>query len=196
MPWRGERPDLSENATPTSPMALLAHLALAAPPTEPDVARYLVVSATLLGALILGALLLRRFVGASWAPARSRRQLTVVDALPLGGSKRAVVVRCYDRTFLVGVGDKELCAIAELDAEVVANDAPEATRVGSGFAGLLRTGAKDTVVPAGPPAAADVEARRRVAEELLGRLAEQSGKPARDGRTVSELLAQRRGTLA
>jgi flagellar biogenesis protein FliO len=43
--------------------------------------------------------------------------LAVVDVLPLGKRQRAVVVRCYDRNFLIGLGEKEVSLLAELDLE-------------------------------------------------------------------------------
>ena len=44
---------------------------------------------------------------------RSRQQ--VVDVLPLGGRRQLTVVRCYDRTFALGLGEKDVSLIAEID---------------------------------------------------------------------------------
>jgi flagellar biogenesis protein FliO len=42
----------------------------------------------------------------------------VVDVLPLGGRVRIAVVRCYDRTFLVGTGEKGVTLLSELDGAI------------------------------------------------------------------------------
>ena len=39
----------------------------------------------------------------------------------MGGKQKLAVVRCYDRAFLIGLGDKEISSISELDG-VVANE--------------------------------------------------------------------------
>jgi len=57
-------------------------------------------------------------VGGAVKGSASRRSLQVLDVLPLGGKQRVCVVRCYDRTFALGVGDKEVALIAEIDAAV------------------------------------------------------------------------------
>jgi flagellar biogenesis protein FliO len=74
--------------------------------------------ALLLG--ILGALAwgLRSLVTGSVKARAGKRSLQIIDVLPLGGKQRVCVVRCYDRTFALGVGDKEVGLIAEVDAAV------------------------------------------------------------------------------
>lgn len=181
---------------------MLTFLALA-PATEPDMTRYLVVSGALLGALFLASFLVRRLVGTSRLTLGSRRGIQILEAASLGGSKKAVVVRCYDRTFLVGVGDKEVCSIAELDSESVDVDRGAPAAQAPSFAGLLggakprrerptagskpaATPASRKATPAPQPAAANVgpgdsresEARRKVARELLDQLAERDLQPA------------------
>ena len=52
------------------------------------------------------------------------RSLSVLDVLPLGGKRRLAVVRCYDRTFVLGLGDREISAIAELDPVGPAEETP------------------------------------------------------------------------
>jgi flagellar protein FliO/FliZ len=81
----------------------------------PDLTRYLLVCGCLLVLVALLAFGFRRLVGRTLATRAARRSLQVVDVLPLGGKQRLAVVRCYDRTFLLGLGDKELASIAELD---------------------------------------------------------------------------------
>lgn len=89
----------------------------------PDLGRYVLVCAVLV--VLAGGLLLalRKGLAASLRARASRRSLSVIDVLPLGGRQRVLVLRCYDRTFLVGAGDKELTPIAELDA-AVGSEAP------------------------------------------------------------------------
>lgn len=55
----------------------------------------------------------------------SRRELQVVDLLPLGGKRQLAVVRCYDRTFALGLGEKDVSLVAELDHEAVELDRQE-----------------------------------------------------------------------
>jgi flagellar biogenesis protein FliO len=61
--------------------------------------------------------LFRRVLRGSLRARAARRSLAVVDVLPLGTRQKLVVVRCYDRSFLLGVGDKEVSVVAELDPE-------------------------------------------------------------------------------
>ena len=81
----------------------------------PDLARYFVVCGALVVGVALLGLVLRRFVARGLRARAAQRSLQVLDVLPLGGRQRLLVVRCYDRSFLLGQGDKELRAIAELD---------------------------------------------------------------------------------
>lgn len=95
----------------------------------PDLTRYFLVCAALV--LLTGGLLLafRKGLAATVRARAARRSLAVVDVLPLGGRHKLLVVRCYDRTFLLGAGDKELAPIAELDPatglEAAGRKAPE-----------------------------------------------------------------------
>lgn len=118
------------------------HFLLATPPSSPasaggpDMTRYLLVCALLLGLIALAAWLFRRFIGSSVRAKAAKRSLQIVDLLPLGGKQRLCVVRCYDRTFALGLGDKEVALIAELDAVI-----EPAARPRKPFAAIL--GAKD-----------------------------------------------------
>ncbi len=109
--------------------------------------RYVLVCFLLL-ALIAGvAFLFKRFIASSVRARASKRSLQVVDLLPLGGKQRLCVVRCYDRTFALGLGDKEVAFIAELDA-VATPEKPEVP-----FAALLKrkqaaSVGSDAVLPA------------------------------------------------
>jgi flagellar biosynthetic protein FliO len=84
--------------------------------TGPDLTRYLVVCVASIAALLGLAWLLRRTVGGRFRARAARRSLQVLDVLPLAGKQKLVVVRCYDRSFLIGTGEKEVRMLAELDA--------------------------------------------------------------------------------
>jgi flagellar biosynthetic protein FliO len=113
-------------------LALLADPLARPAPGGPDMTRYVLVCFLLL-ALIAGvAWLFKRFIASSVRSRASKRSLQVVDLLPLGGKKQLCVVRCYDRTFALGLGDKEVALIAELDA-IATPEKPEVP-----FAALLR----------------------------------------------------------
>ena len=92
----------------------------------PDLTRYLLVCAGLL--LLVGGLAwaARRFLTRTLRDRAAKRSLQVVDMLPLGSKQRLAVVRCYDRTFLLGLGEKEVSLVSELDA-VIAPARPGAT---------------------------------------------------------------------
>lgn len=102
----------------TPALALLASEATTLP-AGPDLTRYFLACAGLLALVLAAAFGFRKLFARTLERRAARRSLRVVDVLPLGGSKRLVVVSCYERTFLVGQGEKELCSIAELDADVV-----------------------------------------------------------------------------
>ncbi len=95
----------------------------------PDLTRYFVVCGILLVATILVAWGFRRLVAGNLRSRAAKRSLQVVDVLPLGGKRRLAVVRCYDRTFVLGLGDREISPIAELDpvTESRASTAPAAS---------------------------------------------------------------------
>ncbi|MBL8801916.1 MAG: flagellar biosynthetic protein FliO [Planctomycetes bacterium] len=84
----------------------------------PDMTRYVLVCAGLLLAIVGVAALIRRMLGSALSKRAAARNLQVMDVLPLGGKQRLAVVRCYDRTFLLGLGEKELTSISELDAVI------------------------------------------------------------------------------
>lgn len=99
----------------------------------PDMTRYVMVCALLLGLICLAAYLFKRFIGTAVRAKAAKRSLQILDVLPLGGKQRMCVVRCYDRTFALGLGDKEVALIAELDASIAAAPAPK-----NGFAAFLK----------------------------------------------------------
>jgi flagellar biogenesis protein FliO len=95
--------------------SILALVPEVGPATGPDLTRYLVVCGASILCLCVLAWLFRRTVAGHLRARASRRSLQVLDVLPLTGKQKLVVVRCYDRSFLLGVGDKEVHSIAELE---------------------------------------------------------------------------------
>lgn len=95
----------------------LALVPEAGPASGPDLTRYLLVCALLIVSLIALAWVFRRFVAGRLRSRAAKRSLQVLDVLPLSGKQKLVVVRCYDRSFLLGLGEKEVRSIAELDVE-------------------------------------------------------------------------------
>ncbi len=86
----------------------------------PDLTRYFTVLGGVAAVLILLAVGLKRLLRNSQMGLRSaRRSLHVVEVLPLGNRRQLAVVRCYDRTFAIGLGEKTVSLVAELDAEMV-----------------------------------------------------------------------------
>lgn len=99
----------------------------------PDMTRYVLVCTLLLVLICLAAYLFKRFIATAVRTKASKRSLQILDVLPLGGKQRMCVVRCYDRTFALGLGDKEVALIAELDASITA-----VTNSKTSFASLLK----------------------------------------------------------
>lgn len=85
----------------------------------PDMTQYLVVCVGLIAVVLGLAYGFRRIFSRAISARAARRSLQVVDVLPLGGKQRLAVVRCYDRTFVVGLGDKEVSLVAELDVQAL-----------------------------------------------------------------------------
>jgi flagellar biogenesis protein FliO len=98
-------------------LALISDAAARAAREGPDWNRYVLVCVLLLFVLAALAWGMRALMSGSTRIGGARRSLQVLDVLPLGGKQRVCVVRCYDRTFALGVGDKEVGLIAEIDAE-------------------------------------------------------------------------------
>ena len=99
-------------------LALVSDLATRQAREGPDWNRYVLVCAVLLAVLGVLAWGMRALVAGSTRVGAARRSLQVLDVLSLGGKQRVCVVRCYDRTFALGVGDKEVGLIAEIDVAV------------------------------------------------------------------------------
>lgn len=81
----------------------------------PDLTRYLTVCAVLLVSIGGIAYLFRRLILKTMKHRAAGRSLQVLDVLPLGGKQRLCVVRCYDRTFALGLADHGVSLISELD---------------------------------------------------------------------------------
>lgn len=81
----------------------------------PDLTRYLMVCGILLCAILGLAWGFKRLVGGAMRTRAASRSLQMIDVMPLGGKQRVAVVRCYDRVFALGLGEKEVALIAEID---------------------------------------------------------------------------------
>lgn len=102
--------------------AILAALESPAPRLStgagPDLTRYALLCAALIALTVGAAWLFKRLALRTVAGRAAKRSLRVIDVLPLGGRQKIAVVRCYDRTFLLGMGEKEVSALAELDPAI------------------------------------------------------------------------------
>ena len=90
----------------------------------PDLSWLLTVVAILLATILGVAWAMRKVVAGAWRARASKRALRVVDVLPLGGRRQLAIVRCYDRTFALGLGDKDVSLVAELDPDFVEDGGP------------------------------------------------------------------------
>lgn len=96
----------------------------------PDLTRYLLVCGMLLLAILGLAWGFKKLVGGALRARAASRSLQTLDVMPLGGKQRLAVVRCYDRVFALGLGEKEVSLIAEIDrvhAENKASAEPKAS---------------------------------------------------------------------
>jgi flagellar biogenesis protein FliO len=105
----------------------------------PDLTRYVTVCAVLLLSIGGLAFLFRKLVGRTLRARAAGRSLQVLDVLPLGGKRRLCVVRCYDRTFALGLADHAVAVVAELDPVIgEERTAPVSAADAASFADLLR----------------------------------------------------------
>jgi flagellar biogenesis protein FliO len=146
------------NAMPTiATLALLAPALLAQSTRQgaqgPDLTRYLLVCVLLLVALGALGWGMKKLVAGAVRQRADKRSLQVMDLMPLGGKQRLAVVRCYDRTFALGLGEKEIALIAELDPVVRPASTPTTTPVeAASFSKLfarLRNGDQSSVAKDG-----------------------------------------------
>ncbi len=124
----------------------------------PDLTRYLVVCAGSILVLLAVAWVFRRYVAAHLKVRASKRSLQVLDVLPLSGKQKLVVVRCYDRSFLLGLGVKAVRAIAELDGAALPRPASEAQSSPTSSSGLPFSAALDTELELQPARSAKGDA--------------------------------------
>ncbi|MFT5284422.1 MAG: flagellar biogenesis protein FliO [Planctomycetota bacterium] len=84
----------------------------------PDLNQYLLISAGMV--ILVGGIgwFFQRTMSGSIRARANKRSLRVLDVLPMGGKKKLAVVRVYDRTFVLGLGDKEISIVSELDPSV------------------------------------------------------------------------------
>jgi flagellar biogenesis protein FliO len=128
----------------------------------PDLTRYLLICGALIAVVGLVGWGFRRLFARSLEIKAAKRSMQVMDVLPLGGKHRLAVVRCYDRTFLLGVGEREVCLVSELDGVIKPDavplaPAPEREDFSRNIGRLLQRDA-----PAPIPAAPRAEPRRGV----------------------------------
>jgi flagellar biogenesis protein FliO len=110
-------------------LGLVDASAITTGPAGPNLSRYFIVCACLLAAIGALAFGFKKLVAGAIRTKAGRRSLQVLDILPLGGKQKLAVVRCYDRTFALGLGEKEVTLVAELDPvhhEDRSNAAPDA----------------------------------------------------------------------
>jgi flagellar biogenesis protein FliO len=119
----------------------------------PDLTRYLIVCSLLLLGIVALAWGFRRFVGKSLSAKAAQRSLQVMDVLPMSGKHRLAVVRCYDRTFLLGMGEREMSLVAELDGVIQPDAEADPTKADrKAFAELLGRALPSKPVPVARPA--------------------------------------------
>ena len=88
----------------------------------PDLNQYLLISAGMV--VLVGGIgwFFQRTMSGSIRARANKRSLRVIDVLPMGGKKKLAVVRVYDRTFVLGLGDKEISVVSELDPTVAISE--------------------------------------------------------------------------
>ena len=82
-----------------------------------DMTRYTMVCVGLVVAILGIAWAFRRVIQGNLRGRANRRSMQVVDILPLGGKRQLAVVRCYDRTLVLGLGERDVSLVTELDAD-------------------------------------------------------------------------------
>lgn len=83
--------------------------------TGPDLSRYFMVCAVLIVVTAGLAWGMRKLITGNLQQRAAKRSLQIVDVLGLGGKRKLAIVRCYDRTFVLGLGEREVTPVAELD---------------------------------------------------------------------------------
>ncbi len=83
----------------------------------PDLTRYLLVCGFLIALIAALGFGFRKLLAGNLRARAAKRSLQTLDVLPLGSKQRLAVVRCYDRSYLIGVGEKEITLLADLEYE-------------------------------------------------------------------------------
>lgn len=126
-----------------------APLTVGHPPNLTWLMTVVVVMVLVIGAIAWG---FRKVVAGSLKARASQRDLAVLDVLPLGGKRQLAVVRCFDRTFALGLGEKDVSLVAELDHQAVEIDRETAQgERGAAFRKRLEA-ARDRLLGSSPPA--------------------------------------------
>lgn len=82
-----------------------------------DMTQYALVCFGLVALILVLGWLTKRFLAGNLRARANQRAMKVVDVLPLGGKRQLAVVRCYDRTFVLGLGEKDVNLVTELDPD-------------------------------------------------------------------------------
>jgi flagellar biogenesis protein FliO len=144
----------------------------------PDLTRYFLVCAVLIAATAGVTWGLKRLLAHNLKLRAAQRSLQVIDVLGLGGKRQVAVVRCYDRTFVLGLGEREVSAIAELDP-VIGADRPAATPRPADRAAFTQALDRLRTAPEGQPLPQD-SVDPRLQAELERRYAEASRRLAEE----------------
>lgn len=127
--------------------------------TGPDLGRYFSAVGLMIGVLLVLAWGIKRLAGKSRGLRAGKRGLQVVEVLSLGGRRQLAVVRCYDRTFALGLGEKEVSLVAELDpVEILApaeEQAEESVSSSQAVPDVSPEGPDEIEITLQPTAAAD-----------------------------------------
>jgi flagellar biogenesis protein FliO len=134
----------------------------------PDLTRYLAVCLGMLALVVGLGWGFRRILAQRFALHAARRSLAVIDVLPLGGRRQLSVVRCYDRTFVLGLGEKEVRMIAELDPVVGSERVPAAPALAdsTAFSRMLQ-GARERMGIAGQTSHASRSESEHALDEVV-----------------------------
>lgn len=162
---------------------------------SPNLGALTAVIAVFLVCLVATGYGVRKLLGSAWRARAAKRSLSVIDVLPLGGRRQLVVVRCYDRTLALGLGDRDVSLLAELDTEFVAvevaKSAEGTARAKQQFRGLVERASRALqrvdltssepvrVVAPAPPPQPRATSRSEHAEQPLRGMTNSAAVPAR-----------------
>ncbi len=117
-------------------------------PQGPDLSRYFAVLGGVAVILVLSAFGIRKLIAkGGFGLKGSKRSLEIVDVLPMGSRRQVAVIRCYDRTFALGLGEKSVSLLAELDAEMVQNERQKVAGAGQSAPGMAKPGLRSILKP-------------------------------------------------